>query len=800
MESKIADWLVEKRWFLAIASILMVAVAGYGFTFFYLDGSPRAFLGENNEGMNRLTLLERDFGRTNNAIILVAPSPENESASPKNFQFEREQLRALTEFTDKALVLPNVMRVESLINYQHSWAEEDELIVESLLDDIESLSDDEIVNAQINLSTEVAVLDRLITSDGNYAGLNIQFNIQEGDQNAANESAESLFALVESLREKYPNIAIYPSGTIVNDFVTLALAAEDTGKVISVMYLVMFALLAIVMRSTRAMFIIVCVTMLSVVGGVGFACWLGAEFASLTMLSFSIIIVVTIAHCVHLLMGFLQTYREGEEKIEALRKTIRVNLQPVFLTSFTTMIGFLSMNINDMPPVRHLGNITAAGVAAAFILSFALLPALVSISRFSNSRSLNSLDSNTKTETGKAARRDLYSLMETFSYFVIRHHVLLLIMSTVVSIAGLYLATQNIMNDRMAEAIERPHHIRVDNDKVDQHLGGIFNFQFRLSADDGKTVSDPEYLQALDDFTQFLRQQDEITNVFTFSDVIKRLNRNMHGDDPAFYTIPENKELSAQYLLLYELSLPQGMDLTNQITFDKTASRVVVTFSSMDSAGVNKLRNKVRAWQQENLPSYMQFDGTSYMTIWTDLPPVALKASLKGAIFALLLISIILIAVFKSFKFGIISLLPNLLPAAIGFGIWKLYSGELHFGLMMVLTITIGIVVDDTVHFLSKYRRAVSEEGKTAADAVTQTFIGVGPALTLTTFVLVVGFLIMTFSQFMANTDVGLLTASVIAAALFLDFFMLPSLLLLFKVGEKTPQDIPEDTSETVQI
>ena len=142
--------------------------------------------------------------------------------------------------------------------------------------------------------------------------------------------------------------------------------------------------------------------------------------------------------------------------------------------------------------------------------------------------------------------------------------------------------------------------------------------------------------------------------------------------------------------------------------------------------------------------------------------------------------------VFKSFKFGIISLLPNLLPAAIGFGIWKLYSGELHFGLMMVLTITIGIVVDDTVHFLSKYRRAVSDEGKTAAEAVTQTFIGVGPALTLTTFVLVVGFLIMTFSQFVANTDVGLLTASVIAAALFLDFFMLPSLLLLFKVGEKT--------------
>ena len=253
----------------------------------------------------------------------------------------------------------------------------------------------------------------------------------------------------------------------------------------------------------------------------------------------------------------------------------------------------------------------------------------------------------------------------------------------------------------------------------------------------------------------------------------------MHGDQENYFSIPESKELAAQYLLLYEFSLPAGQDLSNQITSDRSATRLIISIPTMDAVTLIALQERIYNWQTKNLPENMRDFGTSSAAMWSHLSINVLKNSLISAFSALFLISIVLMGILRSFKYGLISLAPNMLPGLAGFGFWALYSGEINLALMSVLSITIGIVVDDTVHFLSKYIRARKEQGLHAEDAIKYAFQQVGPAITVTTIVLVGGFGSLAMSPFLANSNMGIIIAFIICAALVYDFFLLPALLLI---------------------
>ena len=769
MSETISYLCVKYRWVLFFLSLLFSLVGGYGLKYFVVDGSPKALIDEGNDDLERLELLEDEFGRTNNAVILLGPKDEI-GAQYSNFMFGKEQISALSEITSKSWLLPRAVRVDSITNYQHSWSEGDDLYVDSLLDEYQNLSEEKVEYVISTLTNEPGVVRRIITEDGNRAGVIVKFQVEDGDQETENLIGESIYNLAGEIEKKYPSIDVSLSGTIVNNYVTMQVAVSDTSRVIGVMYLVMFALLAIMLRSVKVMLSIITITVFTVITGLGIACWFGTVFTSMSLSASSIIITVAIAHCVHLIMGFQISFNQGMDKISAIEKSLKINLKPVFLTSLTTIIGFASMNLSSLPPVRNIGNISACGVAVAFFLSYTMLPALISSMRFKRRVGTNSVYQN---------------FMQFISSFVVKNHKILLLISTVTCVFSVYLATQNVINDRMYAAIDKPHFIRDDNEIVDKHLGGIYNIQYQLAADRMKSITDPEYLISLDRFTEFLRSQPDVTNVFSFSDVIKRLNKNLHSDDQKWYRVPENQELAAQYLLLYEMSLPAGVDLSNQVAVDKMSTRLVVTFASTDSVGVNDLRKRISDWMDDNLPTYMHYKGLSYITVWTDLSLAALSTSLEGALVALAIISFMLVIVFRSTQYGLVSIIPNLLPAALGFAFWKLYSGELQFGLMMVLTITIGIVVDDTVHFLAKYKQAIENGAKTASDAVREAFINVGPALLITTTALVSGFMVMAASQFFSNSTLGILVSAVLLSALLLDFLMLPPLLIMLKLGIK---------------
>ncbi|MEO1887939.1 MAG: MMPL family transporter, partial [Methyloprofundus sp.] len=306
---------------------------------------------------------------------------------------------------------------------------------------------------------------------------------------------------------------------------------------------------------------------------------------------------------------------------------------------------------------------------------------------------------------------------------------------------------------------------------------GLYNLEFSIHTNGSGGISEPKFLQNVQQLIDWLKTQPEVIHTNTITDTFKRLNKNMHGDKNEWYRLPENRELAAQYLLLYEMSLPYGLDLNDQINIDKSGIRIITTLESLSSNQVLEIETRIKEWLSQNMTDY-KVELASPILMFSHIGSRNIMGMLTGSAIALVLISLILIVAFKSFKLGMISLIPNLIPAGVAFGIWALIDGQVGLGISVVSGMTLGIVVDDSVHFISKYKHARMDKMMNKEDAVRYTFSTVGSAISITSIVLVAGFMVLSLSHFSMNSEMGLLTAITIAVALFMDLLLLAPLLM----------------------
>ena len=528
-----------------------------------------------------------------------------------------------------------------------------------------------------------------------------------------------------------------------------------------IVLLVIVSLTIILLRSFLGTLAIMTVIIFPIVTAMGFAGWVGAVFSPTNAGVPVIIMVIAIADAVHIVSSTLIGMRRGLEKDAAIAESIRINAWPVFLTSLTTAIGFLSLNTSDSPPFHVLGNCVTLGVLCALAYSLTLLPALLSILPL------------------RAPRRRTkgLDLFERFADFVISWRKFLLVFFSLAVILLLTGIPRIELGDDLTKFFDERYRVRRDTDYISQHLTGFDKLEYSLKAGREGGITDPVYLRKVEAFAEWYRKQPKVTHVQAFPNVLKRLNKNMHGDDPAFYRIPDDPKLAAQYLLLYEFSLPFGMDLNNRIDVSKSTTRMTVTIRDATSRDLRALDRRAQAWLSANAPGFAQ-EASGLSVIMAHVSQRNINSMLSGTIIAMALISLILIWVFKNLRIGLISLLPNFIPALMTFGLWGHVVGQLGLASSVVLGVTFGIIVDDTIHFLSKYLKARREEGLSAPEAVRYTFRAVGHALWTTTVVLSAGFLVFTASGFEPTRVLGLLVTITIIFALLADFLLLPTLLM----------------------
>jgi predicted RND superfamily exporter protein len=350
------------------------------------------------------------------------------------------------------------------------------------------------------------------------------------------------------------------------------------------------------------------------------------------------------------------------------------------------------------------------------------------------------------------------------------------------------LIPRNELNDVFVHYFDKSVPFRQATDYMNDHLTGPYVIDYILESGQPGGISDPGFLADVGKFAAWYRAQPETRHVNAVTDIMRRLNKNLHGDDPAFYTLPEDRALAAQYFLLYEMSLPYGLDLNNQINVDKSSTRVTVSIGILSSNELLALEERARDWLAANTPHIKRGEATGPTIMFAHIGKRNIMSMLSGTVIALILISLILILAFRSPRLGLISMIPNLIPAAMGFGLWGVLVGEVGLALSVVTGMTLGIVVDDTIHFLSKYLRARREHHQSPVDAVRYAFNTVGRAMGVTSVVLVVGFCVLALSTFKLNAAMGLLTAIVIVFALMADYFLLPPLLMAWERKENETQ------------
>lgn len=749
-----ARFVLRWRWLVLAGTLLLVVIAGAGASRLGFSNDYRVFFGAENPQLTAFEALQNIYTKTDNILFVVAPASGD--------VFEPATLAALEELTSAAWRIPYALRVDGLTNYQHTRADGDDLIVEDLVEDAWSRLPAELAAARAVALREPLLVRRLIAEDARVAGINVTLQLPEKSPTETTEAVAAARQLAAEIETSHPGLAVRLTGQAMLGNAFAEEAQNDMMRLVPLMYGAILLALVLLLRSVSGTIATLTVILSALITAMGAAGWMGILLTPPSSVAPTMIMTLAVADAVHILATFLANLRAGHTKHVALTESMRVNMQPIFLTSLTTAIGFLSLNFSDAPPFRDLGNIAALGVAAAWLFSIATLPALIAVLPF-------------RTRVVRHARP---SRLERLAEVVIaRRRPLLWGGSALVVGLGL-LVPLNELNDQFVDYFDERVAFRRDTDFTTQNMSGIYQLEFSVGAGESGGIAEPGYLAQLDAFTQWYRSQPDVVQVTSLTDVMKRLNSNMHGDDPAAHHVPDDRDLAAQYLLLYEMSLPYGLDLNNQINVDKSATRVVVTVDNVSSGRLRELAGAGEAWLREQAPDHMDATAASSSLMFAHISDRNIRSMLRGTMLAFLLVSGVLVFALRSPRYGALSLLPNLVPAIMAFGVWGLFVGQINIGLSTVVAVTIGIVVDDTVHFLSKYLRAQREQGYDAQDAVRYAFRTVAPALVFTTLVLAAGFAVLSFSAFDLNAGMGRLTAVTIVLALLADLLFLPPLLM----------------------
>ena len=747
-------WVLRWHKHIVVASVVVTMVLGYGAGRLTLTNDTRAYFSEDNPQLVAFDALEAVYDKQQTLDFVVVARDGD--------LFDRKKLTLIWELTELGWQAPYSRRVSSIANYQHTSAVADDLVVEALITHPDTLTPVSIARVREVALNEPSLVRTFLSADGKAAFVLISLTLPEGDLNANDEVARWAEERIPDIRSRYPGVDIHLTGTTIFNHALGNAVAGDLKTLVALSYVVIMVLLIVLLRHVGGVVATLVVITFAIVSTMGTFGWFSAVLAAVAGFVPSVVMTIAVADSVHILASYYYELRRGAGKEEAIAESLRINVGPVFITSITTVIGVLTLNFSDSPPYRDLGNMIAVGVGYAFLLSMTFLPAFLVWAGIRN----------------PSAGKVFESIMSRFADRVIRHYRVLLVSVGALIIVVASFIPQNILTERWHDYFDETFEARRALNAINKHLNWLQVIRYSVESGREHGVNDPAYLQALERFATWYEAQPEVSHVARVTHVLKRLNQNLHGDDPGQHRLPDSAELAAQYLLLYELSLPQGLGLESTINVDRSATQMVVYAHKSDSDNLLNLDLRARQWVGENAPALTVGEGTGLDMMFAHINHRNIRGLLKGMVIALVVISVFLIFALGSLRLGLLSLMTNLAPAGLAYGTWGLVHGRIDLSAAVVMCMSIGIVVDDTVHFLSKYLHARRKRRRPAADAMRFTFNTVGVALTVTTAVLVAGFLVLTASHFNPTVVTGALLAMTLAYALFVDFLFMPPLLI----------------------
>lgn len=473
-QEKWAYWVTEYPvWIVAFVCVL-VAASVPGLQVLNFKNDYRIYFGPDNPQLQAYNAIQNTYNKSDNILFVLAPESGD--------VFSANTLQAVKELTESAWQLSRSSRVDSITNFQHIVADGDDLRVGDLVMSPADLSQQNLTKIKKIALEEPLLVNRLISADARVTGVNVTVQLLA-------ENAEETMALAAQARElaaaitaKYPGIDLHLSGMVMMNNAFLESALHDSKTLLPVMYMILIVMLVLCLRSVSSTVAVVVLIMISVVLTMGLTGWLGWYLTPTSAVAPTIILTMAVADCVHLLVTMLHQLRKGETKRRAIQESIRVNFQPILLTSLTTAIGFLSMNFSDAPPFRDLGNIVAFGVILSWLLSITLLPAL-----------MMAFPVNIKKQADSGS-----VVMQKLADFVISRRQSLLILNGILAFILICLAPRNELNDEFVKYFDKTLDFRTSTDFLNDNMGGIYTLELSVNANKEGGINEPGYLFQLE--------------------------------------------------------------------------------------------------------------------------------------------------------------------------------------------------------------------------------------------------------------------------------------------------------------
>lgn len=744
--------LVRYRIRYAAATALLLLFSCFQLAHMAFNGDINVMFDRNDPYLIRLHELHDTYEESAYLLMLVEPANRD--------VFSPEGMRLVRVVTDKAALLPYAQRVDSLTRFPHVSVDGDSLKIEDSLTSASDMTPALIARIRQLSMDDPRVRGRLVSKGGEVAAIAVTLALPDNHLEGILAVKRASRILRDEVLSAFPGTRLLFTGELEVENAILDVTMDDMLRVNPLVFATIFLLTGVFLRSWMATAATIAVVSAATGIAMGLLIRIGFDINPITMMAPAIIMVLAVADAIHILTQYVLHRQQGHDAVKAMALSLQHNARPVFWTSFTTAIGFLGLNFGDSPPFRDMGNMAAVGVLCAFVCTYTVLPAVMLL----------------VPSVRQPRPLALRGLMRQVARMAVRIPPVTLAL-VLVAVGYLLVETGRLrVNDDLAHYFDESLEIQQSIQFARQHVQGVEYILYSLDSGQPDGINDPAFLQKVDDFSRWLRQQPEVVGVDSYVDLVKEVHQAMHRDDPAFYRVPERRDLIAQYFLLYEIALPEGMDLTRDVSRDRSSLRVVVNLAASENQTLLDIENRADQWLLQHYPE-LQSRGTSQLLMFAHLGTNIIHSMIDGSLFTLLFVTVMMMVGLRSVRFGLLSMLPNVCPPVVVYGVWSLLVGEVNHAAAMTFSICLGLVVDDTIHLMSKYVEG-RRTGLTAEDAIKEALLSSGTAVVITSLTLVAGIGLLQLSHFTVNDTMSLMLAGIILTALVFDLLMLPALLM----------------------
>ena len=781
---------IDRPWLTILVSLLLLGGLGFGMSKLHFDFGYRVWFEETNPKLIQFDAFERKFGSDDVALIAVH--------SPGGL-FDQGTSNLLTDLTEELWTSKDVIRVDSLTNYNWVHSEEDEILVEPLIP--EERDGALLKSRQQTAETHNVIPDYLMDRKsktaliyvslkpslegvpdyknivGSLKKITRKYQLLAGDPEQKPvialepEKKEQVLAGAQEVEYGERDHKFYLTGGPVLTYAFQESSQQDTEKIVPFVFLFTFLFLFILFRRLSGVLLPLVVIFTSVLATLGFAGWIGIEMNVLTAIVPQFLIALSMAVAVHVLASFYQFLDQGLNHIEALKLAAEKNWVPTILTSLSTAIGFLSFTTSGLPPIAKMGIMSGFGTVFAWFVSFTLLIPILALVRFKRIEKSNSTQEPNLEETFVVSERASKAVD-----FVYKFRFLIIVFFTALGLASAALTVNLVASSDPFKYFQKSNSIRQANDFIEKDLGGISGVEMMVHSGVPEGVKDPVFLNKVEDFQKWIEDKEVFTSVISVVDILKEMNQVLNGGLKENYVLPESKDMTAQQLFLYTMSLPQGMDINNRVSIQNDSLRMTAMTTVHES---NAFLALVDELEKEGQRRGLTVEVTGKIPLYQANNEIVVESFVVSMSLAIVLIALLLILGLRSLKVGLISVIPNSMPLLIGAGFLYLWGQSLDIGTVIVGSVCLGIAVDDTIHFLSNFQKFL-KQGDGVKEALGKVFTYTVPALLTTTVVLVMAFSSFVMASFVPNQNFGILVAFILSVALIADVLFLPALLLLF--------------------